>query len=208
MTFGENLKSIRQLCHLTQNKLASMAGLSATAITKYEKGQRLPSAENLSKIASALNLSGDTLLNGTVQDCKLELMQNENTKCEVKFKNTTMLYPNDAANALIFGLLEHSGFKVINKFIDPNNIDKSYLELYIEKENRTIRISYSDFIHFRNQEVPNMVYFFLWKYKIGELPNEFTNELSVDVKSKIEEWSNELPVKGTAANDNPPRQSH
>lgn len=183
MTFGENLKSIRQLCRLTQNKLAKKAGLSATAITKYEKGQRLPSAENLSRIASALNLSGDTLLNGTVQDCKLELVLNENTKCEVKLKNTTMTYPQDEANALIFGLLEHSGFKVVNKFIDINNIDKSYLELYIEKENRTIRISYSDFLRFRNQEVPNMVYFFLWKYKLGEL----SNELPDAIKSKFED---------------------
>ena len=57
MSIGERIKSIRKAQGWTQKELAKLAGLSASAITYYEKGQRIPSIIALQKIANALRVS-------------------------------------------------------------------------------------------------------------------------------------------------------
>lgn len=57
MTIGEKIKNIRTLKGLTQKSLAEKAGISQSAITYYEKNERIPSAVILEKIATALNVS-------------------------------------------------------------------------------------------------------------------------------------------------------
>lgn len=55
--FGVNLQKYRKLHNLTQEKLAELVGVDSTSISSIETGKYFPSAENLSKIASALNVS-------------------------------------------------------------------------------------------------------------------------------------------------------
>lgn len=58
----ENLKAIRLSHKLSQEKLASMIGVSQQALQKYEAGTSEPDLENLKRLASSLNCSVDYLI--------------------------------------------------------------------------------------------------------------------------------------------------
>lgn len=60
--FSENLKAAREAAGLTQKDLAEAAGLTEVSIWNYEAGKHEPQVSSLVKIAKALNLSVDVLL--------------------------------------------------------------------------------------------------------------------------------------------------
>ena len=55
--FGLNVQKYRKLHKLTQEKLAEVVGVDATSISSIETGKYFPSAENLARIAIALNVN-------------------------------------------------------------------------------------------------------------------------------------------------------
>ncbi|RLI43580.1 DNA-binding protein [Candidatus Bathyarchaeota archaeon] len=59
---GENLRRIRQTKQVTQAELARVVGVDPTFISKLELGKRLPSLPILLKLATALNVTIDELL--------------------------------------------------------------------------------------------------------------------------------------------------
>jgi len=62
---GENIKRFRQKRKLTQDKLARLADIPYTSITKIETGViKKPSVQAVAKIAKALNVTVDELLKG------------------------------------------------------------------------------------------------------------------------------------------------
>ena len=61
MSFGENLKALREQKGWTQKELASRLSLSAPSIIAYELEQKKPSYEMLLALADALNVSLDEL---------------------------------------------------------------------------------------------------------------------------------------------------
>ncbi|MGD0354861.1 MAG: helix-turn-helix transcriptional regulator [Dehalococcoidia bacterium] len=54
--FGTRLRQIRQAKKIPQERLAELAGLDRTYISKIEKGQRNISLEIVAKLASALDI--------------------------------------------------------------------------------------------------------------------------------------------------------
>ncbi len=60
--FPERLKAARDRRKLSQSQLAERARLPASSISHFEGGGRKPSFDNLSRLASALNVSTDYLL--------------------------------------------------------------------------------------------------------------------------------------------------
>lgn len=50
---------------LTQNDISKITGISRVSIGNYERGSRVPDAEVLEKLASALNVSTDYLIGRT-----------------------------------------------------------------------------------------------------------------------------------------------
>lgn len=61
--FGKRLYIIRKARRLTQEKLAAKSGVSSAMISHFETGERqTASADNLVKLAEALNVSIDYLL--------------------------------------------------------------------------------------------------------------------------------------------------
>ena len=62
MKFGERLKSFREQKNLTQEELASLSGISARSIQRYENGTNRPRVEAAEKIAKALDIQVDVLL--------------------------------------------------------------------------------------------------------------------------------------------------
>lgn len=53
---GERVRSARQLCGLSLRELAKKVGVSAQAISKYERNKDIPGSETLLKLASALGV--------------------------------------------------------------------------------------------------------------------------------------------------------
>lgn len=62
MSLGERIKSHRQRCGLSQEKVAEAVGVSRQAVTKWETGQSMPSTENLFRLAALFGTSADLLL--------------------------------------------------------------------------------------------------------------------------------------------------
>lgn len=67
-TFGERLRLARKQKDLSQTELGKLAGLHYTNISRYERGTSQPNADALKRLAEALGVSGDYLMEGTVQD--------------------------------------------------------------------------------------------------------------------------------------------
>ena len=61
-SFGDTLSSLRQREGLTQTELAKDLGLSRSALSMYESGEREPSFRILFRIASRLGVDMNTLL--------------------------------------------------------------------------------------------------------------------------------------------------
>ncbi len=62
---GENIKKVRKKKNLTQDKLARLADIPYTSITKIETGViKSPSIQTAAKIAKALDISLDELMKG------------------------------------------------------------------------------------------------------------------------------------------------
>lgn len=63
MTFGKNVQIARQNLGISQEELAFRAGLHRTYIGMVERAERSISLQNAKKIADALNVKLDNLLN-------------------------------------------------------------------------------------------------------------------------------------------------
>ncbi len=68
MNFGQRLKKARLDKGFSQTELANQVGIHYTQIGRYETKGAQPSAEILSKLANALEVSSDYLTNGTSDD--------------------------------------------------------------------------------------------------------------------------------------------
>jgi transcriptional regulator with XRE-family HTH domain len=64
MSFGDNLKRIRNQKNISQGELADKLKMHASHISRYENGATAPSIEVLKKMSSALQVSADELLYG------------------------------------------------------------------------------------------------------------------------------------------------
>lgn len=61
MTIGERIRRFRKEVDMTQRELADEVGLTESAIRNYERGIRVPSDEQIVKIAAALDVSADSI---------------------------------------------------------------------------------------------------------------------------------------------------
>ena len=60
--FNENLKEARLKSGISQKDLAENIGVAKSTYSLYESGKREPNVDTITKIASSLNVSADTLL--------------------------------------------------------------------------------------------------------------------------------------------------
>lgn len=54
--FGTQIKRVRKANHLTQKQLADLAGISLSALCRYESDERQPTLDTISALASAVGL--------------------------------------------------------------------------------------------------------------------------------------------------------
>lgn len=68
MTIAERIRLVRQQKKLSQTELALKAEVNLKSLSRYELGSSIPPADILKKIADALEVSADALLNdGEIQ---------------------------------------------------------------------------------------------------------------------------------------------
>lgn len=60
--FGQKLKELRRISGMTQKQLASRLGITKSTVSFYERHERMPSPEIMSKIASIFHVSIDVLM--------------------------------------------------------------------------------------------------------------------------------------------------
>ena len=71
------MTAAKEAKELTKEKLGKMVGIHHSQIGRYEKGEASPSAEVLKKMANALNVSADYLMNGSTSDLAAENIQDK-----------------------------------------------------------------------------------------------------------------------------------
>ncbi len=60
--FGERLKEIRKKENYTQKEVAAAMGINTATVSRYEKGEIIPTEESIYNAAKFLNVSSDYLL--------------------------------------------------------------------------------------------------------------------------------------------------
>lgn len=74
MDFGNRLKQLRTDKGLSKLELSEIAQVHHVQIGRYENKGAMPSADVLAKLANALNVSTEYLLNGTKEDLANETL--------------------------------------------------------------------------------------------------------------------------------------
>ncbi len=66
--FSEKLRQARKAAKLTQSELAEAAGVTQRSLTNYERGIALPRQKVIRKLATALNVTVEYLINDQIDD--------------------------------------------------------------------------------------------------------------------------------------------
>lgn len=130
MSFGENLRNVRKKKNITQEDLAETLGVSRQAISKWESNNGYPETEKLLVISEVLNISIDSLLNGSsTLDVKQEIAEAESVKASNK------LYIIDA-NKRKLAAFEEFGIDMIG----INNTGEADVITGFKKENTKVKV--------------------------------------------------------------------
>src|SRR5690348_3724102 len=76
-SFGQRLREAREAKDLTKDKLGKLVKVHYSQIGRYERNEASPSADVLKKIANALDVTTDYLMNGTTADLAAENIQDK-----------------------------------------------------------------------------------------------------------------------------------
>ena len=77
MNIGEKITKLKKSKKLSQTDLAKITGISRDAISKYERNEVVPSVDYAKRIADALGVSLDYLVNDSDQE---EVLDNDAVK--------------------------------------------------------------------------------------------------------------------------------
>lgn len=75
MEIGERIKESRKNAGMTQTQLAEKSGVAAISIHQYEAGKRRPQLEQLLRLAAALNVDVNWLMNGQTLEQRDQAMK-------------------------------------------------------------------------------------------------------------------------------------
>ena len=74
---SDRLQEARKKKGISQQELARLAKVHFTNVGKYERGESVPAADILNRIAKALDVTTDYLLNRTMQDKSADAINDE-----------------------------------------------------------------------------------------------------------------------------------
>lgn len=73
--FSGRLKQLREGKNLSQAELAELVGIHHMHMSRYERGLARPSADALKRLADALGVTGDYLLDGETSDLAMSRLE-------------------------------------------------------------------------------------------------------------------------------------
>lgn len=86
MSFGDRIKLARQMTNMSLRELANKAGVSATAISKYERGLDIPGSDVLIRLAQSLNVKVEFFFRSRETEVKVQAFR-KNAKLSKKTEN-------------------------------------------------------------------------------------------------------------------------
>jgi len=115
MSLNSNLKKFRKNKGLTQKELAEKSGITRESIGNYERGDRIPPANILSKIAIALGVSINDLIDYESYIDKSDKQINSQVLKDIdsSFKKMGDISSDNAFNHYIDLIFTDQSFKVI-----------------------------------------------------------------------------------------------
>lgn len=130
-TIGEKIQLLREELNLNQRELADLVGITEATLSRYENNKREPKGLILAKLAKALNVSTDYLLDDTLTK-KIpygnhnELSQNEIIDIEKE------------AEKMISSIEEMDNLMLCGNTVDDE--DKEYLKQAYQKFLMDVRV--------------------------------------------------------------------
>jgi transcriptional regulator with XRE-family HTH domain len=67
-TFGQRIRTLREQLELPQRKVAALLDIDTSLLAKYERNERHPSKELITKIAELFNIDCEDLVNESLSD--------------------------------------------------------------------------------------------------------------------------------------------
>lgn len=67
-TFGERIRKLREVQELPQRKVAALLDIDTSLLAKYERNERHPSKELITKIAELFKIDSSELVNEVLSD--------------------------------------------------------------------------------------------------------------------------------------------
>ena len=98
--FARRLRELRKKKNLSQSELGSLVGIHYTHVGRYEKGTSRPSADTLKRMASALDVTGDYLMEGSVNDMARSRLEDQELMAQ--FQEVEMLGDEEKKVVKIF----------------------------------------------------------------------------------------------------------
>lgn len=117
--FSAQLKKHRKNNGYTQKQLAEVVGVTQQAVAKWETKKASPNPEMLQKISSILNVTVDTLLDGTIPTNKSKMPKDLNKflqESEIVFEGNTYNLTDEDRELVIKALeVAFAAVKQVNK---------------------------------------------------------------------------------------------
>lgn len=80
--FPERLQSLRKQKNLSQADLGKLVGVHYSHVGRYERGISRPAADTLKRMADALGVSGDYLIEGTTEEAAKARFEDRELLCQ------------------------------------------------------------------------------------------------------------------------------
>lgn len=141
MSLGKVIKKYRKIKNMTQEEMASLLGVSGSAVNKWEKEKSLPDITLLAPIARLLNVSLDTLLsfheeltaeeiNQMVSELDIKLKEQSYEEAFLWAKKQIEQYPN--CEQLILNIAIYlNGYRILHDILKEEKYDEYICSLYM-----------------------------------------------------------------------------
>lgn len=124
MSIGKNIKRIRENAGMSQYDLAKKLNVSQAAVSQFENGKNPPKIDTLLKIASALHVDINNLLEDTGSPM-LNALKESNSPLYEDFRKSHLLNSVDSIEAI--------DIELIKNFHKLNNIGQKRLLEYVDE---------------------------------------------------------------------------
>ena len=182
MEMGKRIKEIRESLNMTQSELADKLGLSVHTVSKYEQGQRNPKIEMLQKIATALNVPVQELLeldedkesfdeeinllskmleDNTMLKQNLDVLTRKDVKSLTDFQNIINGFVTGIVSSITNTPCGNSDYEKllhciehINRILDTLDVFISFYRL--DESSSSIK-EIDEFIHFKHEKLKQVI---------------------------------------------------